>query len=172
MESVFGPKFRVRKFFVPVILRNLVGKVYLKQIKAFSVYNFNWTQIIVSVIEICRKYCKERRKYCWPALPWFPAIFFRPFPSVWFKKGIFWRVDWLLILDQLPNKPLLLLVCSTSLLKTLWRKETLLITSNFFFPTVFSTLLENFQPFSSNSKLLSANSFSLEEPKTCCLVKS
>ena len=39
------------------------------------------------------------------------------------------------------------------------------------FPTVFSTLLENFLPFSSNLKLSSANSFSLEEYKICRLGK-
>ena len=39
------------------------------------------------------------------------------------------------------------------------------------FPSVFSTLLENFLPFSSNSKLSSANSLSLEESKICCLGK-
>ena len=38
------------------------------------------------------------------------------------------------------------------------------------FPTVFSTRLDNFQPFSSNLKLSSANSFSLEESKICGLV--
>ena len=37
--------------------------------------------------------------------------------------------------------------CITSLLKTLWEKEKLLLTSNFSFPTVFSTPLENFVPF-------------------------
>ena len=35
---------------------------------------------------------------------------------------------------------------------------------------VFSTHLDNFLPFSSNLKLSSANSFSLEESKICCLV--
>ena len=35
-----------------------------------------------------------------------------------------------------------------------------------FFPTVFSTRLENFLPFSSNLKLKSATSFGLEESKT------
>ena len=39
------------------------------------------------------------------------------------------------------------------------------------FPTVFSTHLENFLSFSSNLKLSSANSFSLEEFKICCLGK-
>ena len=36
---------------------------------------------------------------------------------------------------------------------------------------VFSTCLENYLPFSSKSKLWSANSFSLEESKICCLGK-
>ena len=36
---------------------------------------------------------------------------------------------------------------------------------------VFSTLLENFLPFSSNLELSSANSFSLEESKVCGLEK-
>ena len=38
------------------------------------------------------------------------------------------------------------------------------------FPTVFSTPLDNFLPFSSNLKLSSANYFSLEESKICHLV--
>ena len=39
------------------------------------------------------------------------------------------------------------------------------------FPTVFSTLLETFLPFSLNSKLLSANPFIFEESKICHLGK-
>ena len=35
--------------------------------------------------------------------------------------------------NPFPNKPWLLRVCSTSLLKTLWEKEKLLVTSNFSF---------------------------------------
>ena len=45
-----------------------------------------------------------------------------------------------------PNKPWFLHVCSTSLLKTLWDREKLLIPGNFsfsLFPTMF-TVLENF----------------------------
>ena len=38
------------------------------------------------------------------------------------------------------------------------------------FPTVFSTYLDNFLPFSSNLKLSSAKSFSLEMSKICRLV--
>ena len=64
--------------------------------------------------------------------------------------------------NPFPNKPWFLHVYSTSLLKTLWEKEKLLVTSNF---PVFSTRSENFLPFLSNLKLLYANSFSLEESK-------
>ena len=36
-------------------------------------------------------------------------------------------------INPFPNKPWFLHVCSTSLLKTLWEKEKLLVTSNFSF---------------------------------------
>ena len=75
-------------------------------------------------------------------------------------------------LNPFPNKSWFLRVCSTSLLKALWEKEKLLVTSNFSFPTAFSTLLENFLPLSLNTKLSSANSFNLEEYKNCRLGKS
>ena len=51
--------------------------------------------------------------------------------------------------NPFPNKPWFLLVCSASLLKTLWEKEKLL---------VFSTRLENFLVFSPSLKLSSAMS--------------
>ena len=69
-----------------------------------------------------------------------------------------------------PNKPWFLHVCNTSLLKILWEKEKLLVTISPF-PTVFSTVLESFVPFSSNLKLLSATSCSFEESKICRLGK-
>ena len=47
--------------------------------------------------------------------------------------------------NTFPNKPLVLCVCSTSLLKTLWEKEKLLVTSNFFFSRCV------FYPFEKNS---------------------
>ena len=68
----------------------------------------------------------------------------------------------ILFINPFPNKPWILRVCSTSLLKTLQEKEKLLVTSNFSFPTMFSTRLKNFLPISSNSKLSSANSFTLK----------
>ena len=73
--------------------------------------------------------------------------------------------------NSFPNKPWFLCVCSTSLLKTLWEKEKLLVKSNLSSSTVFSTLLENFSPFASNLKLSSESSFSLEESKICRLGK-
>ena len=41
--------------------------------------------------------------------------------------------DTAILLNPFPNKPWFLRVCSTSLLKTLWEKEKLLVTSNFSF---------------------------------------
>ena len=69
--------------------------------------------------------------------------------------------------NPFPNKPWFLCACSTSLFKTLCEKEKLLVMSNFFFPTVFSTRLDNFLPFSSNLELSSANSFGLGGSKIC-----
>ena len=43
------------------------------------------------------------------------------------------RVRSLLFFEHFPNKPWFLPVCSTSLLKTQWKKEKLLATSNFSF---------------------------------------
>ena len=50
-------------------------------------------------------------------------------------------------------------------------KEKLLIRAISLFPTAFSNHLKNFLPHTSNLKLLSANSFSLEESKICRLGK-
>ena len=67
-------------------------------------------------------------------------------------------------LNPFPNRPWFLRVCSTSLLKTLWEKEKLLVTSNFSFShSIFYLSL--------NLKLSSANSFSFEKSKICCLGK-
>ena len=59
----------------------------------------------------------------------------------------------LLSLTLSPKKSLFLRVCS----KTLWENEQFLL-----FNTAFSALLEKCLPFSSNLRLSSANSFSLE----------
>ena len=49
-----------------------------------------------------------------------------------------------LVLNPFPYKPWLLRVCSTSLLKTLWGKEKLLVTSNFSFSHSIFYSFENF----------------------------
>ena len=45
---------------------------------------------------------------------------------------LFWKIVGIII-NPFPNKPWFLRVCSTSLAKTLWEKEKLLVTSNFSF---------------------------------------
>ena len=75
-------------------------------------------------------------------------------------------------INPFPYKSWLLCVCSRSLLKnTVGEREIARKQAISPFPTVFSTLLDNFLPFSSNLKLSSANSFSLEESKICHLGK-
>ena len=66
-------------------------------------------------------------------------------------------------LKHFPRRAWFLRVCYSSLLKTLWEKEKLLVTSNFSFSPVFSIRLEIFTPFSSSLKLSSANTLSLKE---------
>ena len=66
-----------------------------------------------------------------------------------------------------PNKPLFSCVCSSSLLKTLLEKEKFACNKQFSPFPKFSCHLKNFQPFSSNLKLSSAKSFSLDESKIC-----
>ena len=64
------------------------------------------------------KHCSKRRK-CW-----LPTVF-----SALTKRKTFI----LSMFNPFSNKPWFLHICSTSLLKTLWEKEKLLITSNFSF---------------------------------------
>ena len=74
-------------------------------------------------------------------------------------------------LNPFPNKPWFLRVCSISLLKTMWEKEKLLVTSNFsFFHRVFYPFRE-LSAISSHLKLSYANSLNLEEFKICRLEK-
>ena len=93
--------------------------------------------------------------------------YFRPWVYIYNKKKKH------CIFNHFPNKPWILRVFSTSLLRTLWEKENLLVMSNFsIVPHCFLAVMENFLPFSTNLKLLSANSFSLGESKSCPLGKS
>ena len=76
-----------------------------------------------------------------------------------------------MLLIPFPNKPWFLRVCCTSLLKTLWEKEKLLVTSKFF------SCHSVFYPFGERSaifirfEIVVCNSFSLEESKMCHLGK-
>ena len=74
------------------------------------------------------------------------------------------------LFNPFPNKPWFLSASGRSLLKTLWEKEKLLVTSNFSFSHRVFYLFGKL-PFSSNLILLPANCFSLEESKICCLGK-
>ena len=75
------------------------------------------------------------------------------------------------LVNPIQNKPWFACVCSTSLSKKLWEKEKLQRAISPF-PRVFTNHLENFLPFLSNLKFSSANSFSLEQSKICCLGKN
>ena len=61
--------------------------------------------------------------------------------------------------ELFPKQALVLRVCSRSLLKTLWEKEKLLVTSNFSFSHSVLYSFVYFQPFPSKLKVLSANFF-------------
>ena len=73
--------------------------------------------------------------------------------------------------NPVPNKLWFLCVCSTSLFKNTGKRRNCSYQAVSPLTTVFSICMENFLPFSSNLKLLSANSFSLEESIICCLGK-
>ena len=95
----------------------------------------------------------------------------RPSEAVWPVQTKFLADNEKFPFNPFPNKHWVLCVCSTSPLKTLGKgdincNEQFLLFTQCFLP-VWKTL-----PFSSNLKLSSANSFSLEESEICCLRKS
>ena len=59
------------------------------------------------------------------------------FCAVWSWSTLYTKASCVVIsterVNTFPNKPWFLRVCSTSLLKTQWEKEKLLVTSNFSF---------------------------------------
>ena len=82
------------------------------------------------------------------------------------------RRRWCQLVISFPKKIWFLSVWSTSLLKTLWEKEKLLVTSNFSFsPQCFLAVWKTFTPFLLNWKLSSGNSLGLGESKVCRLGK-
>ena len=62
-------------------------------------------------------------------------------------------------------------MCAVQVFWKHWENEKLLVMIISPFPSVFSTHLDNFLPFSSNPELWSANFFSLAESKICHLGK-
>ena len=89
-------------------------------------WQFQIWQIWQKAIQTGRKHCGKKRNYEQFLL--FPQCFQKAcFPGA--SKGVIvW--EWV---NPFPNKPWFLRVCSTSLLKTLWEKEKLLVTSSFSF---------------------------------------
>ena len=73
--------------------------------------------------------------------------------------------------NPFPNKPWSLCVCNASLLKTMSEKKKMLVTSNFFFSHSLFYPIRELSVVFIKFKLLSANSFSLEESKICRLGK-
>ena len=75
-------------------------------------------------------------------------------------------------INPFPNKPWFLRVCSIGLLeKTVGKGEIAHGEQFLLFPQCFLLVWRTFLPFSSNMKLTSANSFSLEKSKICRLGK-
>ena len=64
--------------------------------------------------------------------------FFSPGNGLSVGLGIMLVMDRKINFNPVTNKPWFVCVCSTSLLKTLWEKEKLLVMSIFTFATVFS----------------------------------
>ena len=78
------------------------------------------------------KHCGKRTKF------WLQAEVISFFHNVFYPTK---DTSYHLSINPFPNKPWFLHVCSMSLLKTPWKKEKLLITSNFsFFHSVFYPL--------------------------------
>ena len=86
-------------------------------------------------------------------------------------KSVHFSTLYCCLCKAFPNKPWFLGVCSISLLKTMWEKKKLLVTSNSSF---FHSLFYSFGKLSAifiKLKLSFANSLNLEESKICRLGK-
>ena len=87
------------------------------------------------VLHMGRKHCGKRRNCSLRGISPFPKVFSKDLCYRHVKTELVWeRVNINSILNTFPNKRLFLRVCSTSLLKTLWKKEKFFVTSYFFFP--------------------------------------
>ena len=76
------------------------------------------------------------------------------------------------MLNPLPKQAMVFYVSAVQVfLKLCGKRRNCSIRAISPFPAVFSTHMENFLPFSSNLKLLSANSFDTDASKICCSEK-
>ena len=103
-------------------------------------------------------------------LPYLSLDFFKEIPSDTVELIKICLCD-LQQFSPFSNKPLFSRICS--LLKTLWEKEELLISSNFSFSNnVFFYLFGEFSALFIKIKILPANSLNLEPCKICRLAKN
>ena len=103
-------------FWHPWKLQNLAST----KLKVFAISQIYIAQTIISVFDMIENSVEKGEVVSHQHF-----FFFHP---QCLQKAFFLRV-----LNLLPNKLLFLCVCSTSLLKTLWEKEKLVVTSNFSF---------------------------------------
>ena len=123
-------------------------------------------KMLLSII-CCFISCRERPNLSWENL-WpdpfasFVLVCMLCIYFLWFEKK---KNGKKICFNPFPNKPWFLLVCNTSLLKTQGKGEIARNEQFLLFPQCFLPIWMDFLPFSSNLKLLCANSFSLEESK-------
>ena len=86
------------------------------------------------------------------------------------KENVFWSVLYLLF-NPFPKKTLVFMYLQYKSFENTKGKGEIARNEQFLLFPVFSTGLENFMPFSSNLKLLSANSSNLDESNICRLGK-
>ena len=161
------------------------GVIAWEWVKAVAIDNLEVAQMMEFVMEV--KNIVGKREGIWRNTAWsikYYEDFHQPTNSIlshwWMLVLLYLSISerekpyeeiWHEVLNLFPNKPWFLRVYSKSLLKTLWEKEKLLVTSNFSFShSVFYQVVE-LLPFSYHLKLSSANSFSLAKSKICRMGK-
>ena len=131
-------------------------------IKVLALFSID-THFDASTTDSFWKHCGKQKNCSLRAISLFPAVFLTQsdicipicsyfwhhiFICCWNGRALNWPIrkrvnTW--CFNPFPDKPWFLRVCSTSLLKTLWEKEKLLVTSNFSFShSVFYPLVELF----------------------------
>ena len=86
------------------------------------------------VLQMGRKHCGKRRNCSLQAISPFPTVFSKVILQTRKNQGLLGKgLNDSSCLNPFPNKPWFLWIYSTSLLKTLWEKEKMLVTSIFSF---------------------------------------